>query len=114
MQLLLLSLSSKRSSLFGPYALNGVPDGAKESRVCLLESSPTRYIILLHVDVIPVVKLMNRRVVELNIQDSSPVVFHRIFCGCENDDDNEGHSVQAWIDTTEDGENLHAKQVSAR
>lgn len=51
-------------------------------------------------------QLVDRRVVEFNIQDSSSVVFHGILGSGEDNDYNKRYSVQPGIDTTKNWKDL--------
>ena len=58
------------------------------------------------VDVLPVDQSMHWRIVELDVELGSLNVFVRILDSCDGDDDYQGDSVQAGVDTAENGEKL--------
>lgn len=83
-----------------------MPDHAEETRIGLLDASPQRNVVLLHVDIVPSSQTVNGSVIELDIECGSTVVFNCIFDCSNGDDENQGHRAEAWIFTSEDGEEL--------
>lgn len=89
-----------------PQTLNRVPDGAKELRAGLLEFAPRRNVILLNIDIVPTDQAVHWGIVQLDIQNSSSVIFYGIFYGRDGNNEDERYCVQTRIATTKDGENL--------
>lgn len=83
-----------------------MPNTPEKSSVCLFEPSPRRDIVLPNIDIVPVVQLVNRCVVQLYIENRSSIILHGIFRSSHDDDDDQRNSVEAGIDSTEDGKAL--------
>jgi hypothetical protein len=83
-----------------------MPDSAEESRRRLLELPPRRHVIFPHIDVVPATETMDRRIVELVVDNGSAIVLDRILDSGDCYDEYQRHRVQSWVHTAEDREYL--------
>lgn len=69
-----------------PETFNGMPESPEEPGRCLLDLPPSRDIVLPHIDIVPTHETVHRGVVQLVINDGSPVIFDGILRSSDCDD----------------------------
>lgn len=85
-----------------------MPDGTEELRRCLLELPPVRHVVLPYIDILPATETVDRRIVELVVENGSPVVFDSVFDSGDCDNEDQRDRIQAWVYTAEYREDLEA------